>query len=293
MLAIGTQSRTLITLNHALPCLTTDVMSAFLFGQTITPSCISTGLSDPTFSHPIVMILPPGLLILVVKAHFYTARFFFNYILPLLLTTFNLGDAGVARFTTLVRQQVDGYIADPQRLENVKHRVIFGSLMDPRNKLSKQTILDEATTLLFSGSDTVGTVLSVGLPMIYLRPEVLRRLREEVDSVWGSKAAPAYEKLERIPYLTATVKEVFRFNPGTTAPIWRDCIKEGGAEVAGVWVPKGMQVGMANRFVNFAEGVWGDPEVFRPERWLGDEGKTKEKWLSTFSRGHRLCLGIK
>jgi cytochrome P450 len=37
---------------------------------------------------------------------------------------------------------------------------------------------------------------------------------------------------------------------------------------------------------------WGDPEVFRPERFL-DEEKTfiKDEWMISFGAGARMCLG--
>lgn len=37
---------------------------------------------------------------------------------------------------------------------------------------------------------------------------------------------------------------------------------------------------------------WGDPEVFRPERFL-DENKTfvKDEWMISFGAGKRVCLG--
>lgn len=34
--------------------------------------------------------------------------------------------------------------------------------------------------------------------------------------------------------------------------------------------------------------IWGDPEVFRPERWL--EGKDLKSYLMTFGKGPRACV---
>merc|ERR1712242_256261 len=41
-------------------------------------------------------------------------------------------------------------------------------------------------------------------------------------------------------------------------------------------------------------GVWEQPEVFRPERFLTEEGKlTKPKHFMPFGAGQRMCLGDK
>ena len=37
---------------------------------------------------------------------------------------------------------------------------------------------------------------------------------------------------------------------------------------------------------------WGDPEIFRPERFLDSEGKfVKDEWIIPFGAGKRVCLG--
>jgi cytochrome P450 len=37
---------------------------------------------------------------------------------------------------------------------------------------------------------------------------------------------------------------------------------------------------------------WGDPEVFRPERFLDTDGRfIKDEWMIQFGTGKRVCLG--
>lgn len=37
---------------------------------------------------------------------------------------------------------------------------------------------------------------------------------------------------------------------------------------------------------------WGDPENFRPERFLNEHGKfVKDEWMLAFGTGKRVCLG--
>jgi cytochrome P450 len=44
--------------------------------------------------------------------------------------------------------------------------------------------------------------------------------------------------------------------------------------------------------VHFNADIFPEPDKFVPERWL-DESAELDKWLVAFSRGPRMCLGIK
>jgi cytochrome P450 len=41
------------------------------------------------------------------------------------------------------------------------------------------------------------------------------------------------------------------------------------------------------------ESIFPNSWTFLPERWLGEEGKAKEKYMIAFSRGTRQCMGMK
>lgn len=46
--------------------------------------------------------------------------------------------------------------------------------------------------------------------------------------------------------------------------------------------------------MHFNEDIWGsDAREFSPERWLNDDAGQLEKYMVTFSKGARHCLGIK
>lgn len=52
-------------------------------------------------------------------------------------------------------------------------------------------------------------------------------------------------------------------------------------------------VEMSSHIVHRNATLFEDPDVFKPERWLGEDGKKLERWLVPFSRGPRSCLGLK
>jgi cytochrome P450 len=50
---------------------------------------------------------------------------------------------------------------------------------------------------------------------------------------------------------------------------------------------------MTAALMHHNESIFPNSWTFLPERWLGEEGKAKEKYMIAFSRGTRQCMGMK
>ena len=48
-----------------------------------------------------------------------------------------------------------------------------------------------------------------------LHPEVMKRAQDAIDTIVGRDRLPTLDELNGIPYLTAVLKEVFRWRPIT------------------------------------------------------------------------------
>jgi cytochrome P450 len=131
-------------------------------------------------------------------------------------------------------------------------------------------IRDQLVTLLAAGHETTATALAWAIELLARRPEVLARIRHGDDA-----------------YLDAVVKEVLRTRPvlaiasRTTARPYR----------AGAYeLPKGTLIAACLHLALHRRESWGDPEAFRPERWL--EGEPAEPYaFIPFGGGVRRCLG--
>lgn len=63
-------------------------------------------------------------------------------------------------------------------------------------------------------------------------------------------------------------------------------------KLCGYDIPANMEVWPNLWAVHHDPDLWGDPDVFRPERFLDSEGKVvKPDYLIPFSTGTRRCLG--
>lgn len=118
-----------------------------------------------------------------------------------------------------------------------------------------------------------------------------QRLHDELKSVISDPSdPPSLSELERLPYLSAIVQEALRLCEPVTHRISRQ-FPDKTLNCNGYSIPAGSTVGMTGFLTHHNAKIFPDPETFRPERWL-DNGKELEKYLVSFNRGTRSCLGI-
>ena len=123
--------------------------------------------------------------------------------------------------------------------------------------------------------------------------EILAKLNEElVSAIPDANEIPLWTTLEKLPYLHAVIQESLRLSLGVLARLPRKNMKS--PMMYKDWeIPKGQLVGMSSRNIHYNEDIYPDPWRFDPERWLkGQESKDLEKYLVSFSRGSRRCIGM-
>ena len=129
-------------------------------------------------------------------------------------------------------------------------------------------------------------------------PTVLAKLRAELlVAIPDPASPPPYPTIEALPYLTAVVQEGLRLHPAGSLRMQRIAPTEDlvytDPSTGKTWlIPAGTTVSMTAKLLHQLEDVWGkDHNEYRPERWLGENGRRLGKHLMTFSKGSRICLG--
>lgn len=94
-----------------------------------------------------------------------------------------------------------------------------------------------------------------------------------------------------MPYTEATLREIMRFETLVPMSVPHRAMKD--TTLGGFYVPKDTIVIAGLYALHNDRKIWGDPENFRPERFLSDDGKLNlKKDLSLpFGAGRRLCAG--
>ncbi|CAM1511888.1 Fc.00g094010.m01.CDS01 [Cosmosporella sp. VM-42] len=154
---------------------------------------------------------------------------------------------------------------------------------------------------VLAGADTTAIVQKAITYNILTHPEVLERLRAELDAA-NLPFPPSYEQTKDLPYLNAVIKEGMRMHP-VIGGILERIVPVGGLTLPdGRFIAPGTKVGINPWVSSRNSEVYGeDAEIYRPERWLqaGDEyddayaARLKRMKDSdfTFGSGNRICVG--
>jgi hypothetical protein len=272
-------------------CFSADAISKFLFA-----TCFDQ-LSFPDFQGDIVKGIDMCMPSITLAKFSIVFVWMIRYCPPSILMILAPSLKGVVVFRTALETQVKSILQNPGLLDNAPHRVIYSELLNPEaNKgLPQPTALKlchEARVLFAAGSHTIGTTLMTGVYYLLRSPEAKQRLVDEVRTVWPLlDEAPSYEELEKLPFLTAVIKETLRIAVPTPAGLPR-VVPPSGAIISGVDIPGGTVVSQSALFVSFSEDVFAQPHDFLPDRWLQPGSNALESWLVVFSKGPRSCLGI-
>jgi cytochrome P450 len=157
--------------------------------------------------------------------------------------------------------------------------------------LSDAEIRDQAITLLFAGHDTTTATVGFLLWELARHPEVLARLRAELDEATGG-APPGFAQLAGgLPYLDQVLDETLRLYP----PAWvgpRRVLRD--VEVAGVPVPRGAHLDYCSYASHRLPGVWERPHAFDPDRFAPERAAAIPKGAYVpFGGGSRTCIGMR
>ncbi|KAI0433726.1 cytochrome P450 [Xylaria sp. FL1042] len=177
--------------------------------------------------------------------------------------------------------------------------------------MSDKLVLAMAVSMAFAGSETTAISLSAVFYNLLRNPDILARLRSELD---GAARAGAFADNElgivtwaesqRLPYLDACIKEAFRMYPAAGLPLER-IVPEPGVDIAGHYVRGGTIVGCSAWLIHRRPEIFGDDvDVYRPERWLVDEALPEAQreereqrvremngHMFQFGMGARTCIG--
>lgn len=158
---------------------------------------------------------------------------------------------------------------------------------DEGQPLSDRELRDELVLLLLGGYENTAMALAWTFEQMLSAPDVLARAREEVLAVLGPEG-PVEDRVERLEYLDAVIKEALRARPPLYIAGGR-LLRE-SVQVGRYAVPAGATLVNCPYLLHRQPEVYPEPERFLPERFLGRKLDPYE-W-TPFGGGPRRCLGL-
>ncbi|KDR10510.1 probable cytochrome P450 303a1 isoform X2 [Zootermopsis nevadensis] len=155
---------------------------------------------------------------------------------------------------------------------------------------SESQLLAICMDMFMAGSET--TTKSLGFCFLYLLlyPEVQQRAQAEIDAVVGRGRLPTLNDRPKMPYMEAIVLESVRMFMGRTFSIPHRALKD--TELQGYHIPKDTMVICNFNGSLMDKGFWGDPDVFRPDRFIDSQGSVIiPDQYTPFGFGKHRCMG--
>ncbi|KAH7905603.1 cytochrome P450 [Hygrophoropsis aurantiaca] len=153
--------------------------------------------------------------------------------------------------------------------------------------LSPTQLRDNIASLFLAGHDTTAGAMSTLIYYLAVHPKIQDTARNEVISILGPTADPFVGMLspQSMPYLNACIREALRINP--PADYITPRISPVDVTLGNYYIPASTPLVCNTYAVHHSRETWGDPHVFRPERFLQKNGG--EPWVP-FSSGPRQCV---
>ncbi|KAL7268320.1 hypothetical protein RUND412_009059 [Rhizina undulata] len=178
-------------------------------------------------------------------------------------------------------------------------RDFFHHLLNAResekSSYTMKNLQSEARLLIVVGSDTTATLIAGSIFYLSRKLSIQEKLKAEVRSKFNSLEDIRLGKaIESCYYLKACVEETLRMSPSAPGLLYREVLP-GGLRIKDQFIPAGVEVGVANYTLHRNPEYFEDPLIFRPERWLKEDGNGLDGTLfgafAPFSIGSRGCLG--
>jgi enediyne biosynthesis protein E7 len=194
-----------------------------------------------------------------------------------------------------IKAGLDGYlgerIAARRRESRPEPRDMLDAILAARDAetgrpLPAAQVLSEVKTLFVAGFETSATALTWALFCLARHAAEAEAWATELDTVLGGRD-PAWDDVERLPYLGQIVHETLRLYPPVFASVRETLVDD---EMDGYVLPRGTQCLISIYGMHRSPEYWSEPDRFRPARFAPGATWEKDAFLP-FLVGKHQCIG--
>ena len=153
-------------------------------------------------------------------------------------------------------------------------------------------LLAQCYVFFAAGFKTSTTALGYTLYELAKNEDIQKKTLDEIDAYLANHGNKLnYDCVTDLPYLDAVIDEALRYYPVLGViprELMEDYTMPGGAKL-----DKGMRVQLPVMYLHHNPKFYPEPEVFRPERFLGEERRKINPYVYLpFGEGPRVCIGM-
>ena len=195
--------------------------------------------------------------------------------------------AGKRELDTFVYNLIKQRRADGRDVGDVLSMLL--QAQDEGNTMTDKQIHDQVFTFIAAGHETARNTMSWTFYLLSQHPHVLEKLLAELHTVLQGRS-PSVDDLPHLPYLDWVINESWRVYP----PAWTLIRRAVDAfDLDGYHFPAGTIAVLSQWVLHHLPDIWGDPGVFRPERWDPARGQQVPQWAYfPFGGGPLICIGM-
>ncbi|MDJ0877163.1 MAG: cytochrome P450 [Halieaceae bacterium] len=183
---------------------------------------------------------------------------------------------------------VDTHLEADARYDDIASAVIDARDADSGEPFSREELIDQLGVFFLAGHETTASVLTWVFYILSVQPELVTRLRSEIDTVVGDDPVE-FTHLRQLPLVRAVFREALRLYPPITF-IPRVALK--ATQVGSRKLKRGALVMIAPWTLHRHRDLWENPHAFIPERFLpeNEDVLTPGAYIP-FGQGPHTCVG--
>nr|BAN14691.1 cytochrome P450 [Plautia stali] len=218
---------------------------------------------------------------------------FLRFICPE-LTSFNKLKDVLGNLTSFVKKIIDEHRETVSSYEN---RDLVDAFLNEMKKqggnnstFTEKQLIILLLDLFLAGPETTSATLGFAALYLIHYPHIQNKLHDELDKVIGKGKRPCMKDKPTLVYMEAFTMELQRIINVTPTTVSHRAKED--ADVMGYRIPKDSIV-LANLYsLHMSKDYWTDPENFRPERFIDENGAIVQyDFFIPFGLGKRRCIG--
>lgn len=183
-------------------------------------------------------------------------------------------------------------LINKRRSSNVKEDDLLDMLLDARYEdgtpMEDEQLIDEILILFTAGHETTSNALSFTAQLIAQHPQVQQAIVEEITKAKKESNGDWMQFLKQATYTKNVLEESMRMYPPA---YFIDRINIEADTFEHLKFPKNTNLLFSVIEIQNDKKFWGDPEVFRPQRFAEMLPKDYSGHYFPFGAGPRMCIG--